>query len=228
MRVDLARRLITSLGLALALAAPVRAQQDTFRWMDFHSAKDQDIIVWVTRALEAEKWTSIREIGVDVRRGAGGDHAAHQPAKPLPAADTFNLWSISLTTHAVTPLFKGVNLRLLDWMQFGDGTLKRTGRTLRRLQRMRGHHLLHGLHYDRSQHIWKARWMRGGQAAPIWSAATPEGVTLTRVYAVLSGPNGRQLLGTWSHFDYGKQKTPRTLSFATIWTPSAAWSGLEF
>jgi len=32
--------------------------------MDFHSAKDQDIIVWVTRALDAEKWSSIRDVGV--------------------------------------------------------------------------------------------------------------------------------------------------------------------
>ena len=49
---------------ALSVSSPLHAQQDTFRWMDFHSAKDQDVIVWVTRALEAEKWTSIREIGV--------------------------------------------------------------------------------------------------------------------------------------------------------------------
>jgi hypothetical protein len=62
------------------------------------------------------------------------------------------------------------------------------------------------LFYDRSQHIWNAHWVRGGQAAPIWSAATPDGVTVTRVYAVLSGPNGRQMLCTWNHFDYGKQK----------------------
>ena len=40
------------------------AQQDTFRWVDFHSPKDQDVVIWVTRSLEAEKWTSIREIGV--------------------------------------------------------------------------------------------------------------------------------------------------------------------
>jgi len=49
-----------------ALGTPVslQAQQDSFRWTDFHAPKDQDVLVWVTRALEAEKWSSIREIGV--------------------------------------------------------------------------------------------------------------------------------------------------------------------
>ena len=61
-------------------------------------------------------------------------------------------------------------------------------------------------YYDRSQHIFNARWIRGGQAVPIWSAAAPEGVNVTRVYAILSGPSGRELVGTWNHFDYGKDK----------------------
>ena len=50
---------------AIAAALPVCAQEpDPFRWMDFHSQKDQDVIVWVTRSLAVENWTAIREIGV--------------------------------------------------------------------------------------------------------------------------------------------------------------------
>ena len=30
-----------------------------------HDQRDQDIVVWVTRALAAENWTAIREIGVE-------------------------------------------------------------------------------------------------------------------------------------------------------------------
>ena len=43
------------LGAAFSASISAPAQQDSFRWMDFHSAKDQDIVVWVTRSLEAEK-----------------------------------------------------------------------------------------------------------------------------------------------------------------------------
>ena len=48
--------------------------------------------------------------------------------------------------------------------------------------------------------------MRGGQGVPVLSANAPAGVDWTQVYAVVSEPNGRQQVGTWSHFDYGKIK----------------------
>jgi len=40
----------------------------------------------------------------------------------------------------------------------------------------------------------------------VWAGSTPEGVNLTRVYAILPGPSGRELVGAWNHFDYGKEK----------------------
>jgi hypothetical protein len=190
---------------ALSSSSSLRAQQETFRWMDFHSAKDRDVIVWVTRALEAEKWTAIREIGVIYDAALVVTTLRANP-EASPGADTFNLWSASLTTHAITPLLEGVNLRFLDWMQFGDGALMELGGIYDDCSECAATTYFTALFYDRSQHIWNAHWVRGGQAAPIWSAATPDGVTVTRVYAVLSGPNGRQMLGTWNHFDYGKQK----------------------
>jgi len=54
-----------SIAFALVLIAPLCAQQgpDEFRWVDFHAQRDQDTIVWVTRSLQPEKWTAIREIG---------------------------------------------------------------------------------------------------------------------------------------------------------------------
>src|SRR5664279_2885133 len=66
-------RLVSYLSLyaliaaALALATPISAQQapENFRWVDFHSAKEADTIAWVKRSLEPEKWTAIREIGVE-------------------------------------------------------------------------------------------------------------------------------------------------------------------
>jgi hypothetical protein len=61
-------------------------------------------------------------------------------------------------------------------------------------------------HYDFSRHAWAARWMRGGQAAPVWSANPPEGASWAQVYAVMTQPDGRACLATWNHFDYGKAK----------------------
>lgn len=194
-----------SIGSALATPPSLHAQQDSFRWMDFHTAKDQDVVVWVTRALEAEKWSSIREVGVLYDAALVVTTLRTNP-QASPSSDTFNLWSVSLTTHALTPLLKGVNLRWLDWMQFSETGPPELGALYEDCAECAATTYFTALYYDRSQHIWNARWIRGGQGVPILSGATPEGVMLTRIYAILSGPNGRQLVGTWNHFDYGKDK----------------------
>lgn len=201
-------RFFLVLGLLAAASSsliPLHAQQDSFRWMDFHSQRDQDIIVWVTRSLEAEKWSSIREIGVLYDAALVVTTLRSNP-QASPGSDTFNLWSASLTSHAITPLLKGVNIRWLDWMQFSQVGPPELGALYDDCADCAATTYFTALYYDRSQHIWNARWVRGGQAVPIWSTASPEGVTVTRVYAILSGPDGRELVGTWNHFDYGKEK----------------------
>ena len=190
---------------ALSNSLPLDAQQDTFRWMDFHSVKDQDIIVWVTRSLEAEKWSSIREIGVIYDAALVVTSLRTNP-QASPESDTFNLWSASLTTHTLTPLLKGANLRWLDWMQFSAIGPQELGALYDDCGECAATTYFTALYYDRSQHIWNSRWMRGGQAVPVWSGNTPAGVTVTRVYAILGGPGGQEIVGTWNHFDYGKEK----------------------
>jgi hypothetical protein len=197
---------------ALVAPAPLRAEQDTFRWMDFHSPKDQDIIVWVTRSLEAEKWSSIREIGVLYDAALVVTTLRANP-QASPGSDTLNLWSASLTTHAITPLLKGINLRWLDWMQFSQTGLQELGALYDDCAECAATTYFTALYYDRSQHIWNARWIRGGQGVPLWTAAAPEGVTVTRIYAILSGPSGTELVGTWNHFDYGKTKPAEDFVF---------------
>ena len=201
-------RFLLTVGLvasALMTSVPLRAQQDSFRWMDFHSTKDQDVVVWVTRALEAEKWSSIREVGVIYDAALVVTTLRTNP-QASPSADTVNLWSVSLTTHAVTALLKGVNLRWLDWMQFSEAGQQELCVLYDDCSECAATTYFTALYYDRSQHIWNARWIRGGQAVPLWSAGTPDGVAVTRVYALLAGPSGRQMVGTWNHFDYGKEK----------------------
>ncbi len=43
------------------------AQQapEQFRWVNFHSPTDNDVVAWVTRSLEPEHWTAIDEIAVE-------------------------------------------------------------------------------------------------------------------------------------------------------------------
>jgi hypothetical protein len=55
--------------------------------------------------------------------------------------------------------------------------------------------------------------MRGTQSVPVWTANPPAGVALNQVYAVLTEPNGRQLIGTWNRFDYGAEKDPEESVF---------------
>jgi hypothetical protein len=197
---------------ALCELPSARAQQDTFRWMDFHNPKDQDIVVWVTRSLEAEKWTSIREIGVLYDAALVVTTLRSNP-QASPSSDTFNLWSASLTTHAITPLLKGVNLRWMDWMQFSTVGPPELGALYEDCAECAATTYFTALYYDRSQHIWNVRWVRGGQAVPLWTANSPAGVTVTRVYAILPGPSGRELVGTWNHFDYGKEKPAEDFIF---------------
>jgi hypothetical protein len=211
--------------IILFLYRPLCAEQDTFRWMDFHSQaqNEQDIIAWVTRSMQPEKWTSIRDIGV-LYDAALVVTTLRSGPQASPTSDTFNVWSASLTSHAITPLLKGVNLRWLDWMQFSDIGPPELGALYDDCSECAATTYFTAFYYDRSQHIWNARWIRGGQGAPIWSGTSPEGVSLTRVYAILAGPNGREMVGTWNHFDYGKQKPPEDFVFRYNLDPS---TGLE-
>lgn len=199
-------KLVCPLLFVLALCSPfATAQQDTFHWIDFHSDKDQPIVVWVTRALTAEKWTSIREIGVLYDAALVVTTDRPNPSAS-PREDSFQIWSVSLTTHAHSPLIKGVNLRWLDWLQFTDAGPRELGLLYDDCRDCEPTTYFTAFHYDFSQHIFTPRWLRGNQTVPVWTDVAPAGVTLSQVYAVLSDPNGRQWLGTWNHFDYGKEK----------------------
>ena len=196
---------VCGLIIAAVTAAGSLKAQDPFRWVDFHSEKDQPVITWVTRALDGEKWTAIREIGVQYDAALVVTTLRPSPQSP-PTADTFNVWGVSLTSHLVTPLLRGANLRWLDWMHFtSDGEPEPTALYDNCLGCAADTYFT-AFHYDLSRHVFAARWMRGGEAAPIWSANGPAGVAWTHVYAVMADSNGRGLLGTWNHFDYGKPK----------------------
>jgi hypothetical protein len=208
MRVVLARRLLGLLTAVLAASVSLSAQQpDTFRWMDFHSPKDQSIVVWVTRSLQVEDWTAIREIGVLYDAALVVTTDRPMPDS-LPGDDTFNVWSVSLTSHLVTPLLKGANLRWFDWERFANGAPLELPVLYDNCRDCDASTYFTAFYYDVARRAWSARWIHGGQGIPVWNAKPPSSVAWSQVYAVLTEGDGHVELCTWNHFDYGKQRPP--------------------
>jgi hypothetical protein len=220
MRAGFSSRLILYLAAVLALALPlpfaVHAQQTsgTFRWIDFHDSKDQNIVAWIARSLQVEKWTAIREIGVvyDAALVVTTDRAG--PQSP-PSDDSFTVWNASLTSHIVAPLLKGVNLRWFEWEHFADDAPAELTVLYDNCHDCAASTFLTSFRYDLAHHQWVARWIRGGQGVLVWNAIPPSApdVTWTQVYALMSGAENRAYLCTWNHFDYGKKRQPSDTIF---------------
>lgn len=227
MRVGFPLRLIGLLAafLTLALSAHAQPPTDTFRWVDFHSTQDESIINWVTRSLQVEKWTAIREVGVLYDAALVVTTDRPTPQSP-PSADTFTIWNASLTSHVIAPLLTGVNLRWFDWEHFVDGGPGELTALYENCHECAASTFFTSFYYDKPHHMWTARWMRGGQGVMVWNAIPPSapGIAWTQVYAVMGGADGRALLATWNHFEYGKQKPPADTLFRYDVDP---FSGLE-
>ena len=181
------------------------------------------MIVWVTRAMEPEKWTAIREIGVEYDAALV---VTTLRASPQSAAnsDTFAVWNVSLTSHLVTPLFHGVNLRWVDWMHFAEGAPLEPAMLYDNCGDCEADTYLTSFYYDVAHRMWSARWMREGQGLHLWSAHPPPGVDWSQAYAVMAEGNGRELVGTWTRFDYGAHKAAEDYIYQYDLDP---WSGLE-
>jgi len=219
------RRLLCLFSSVLFLTATLRAQQssDAFRWIDFHSRQDQNIVAWVTRSLEVDQWTAIREIGVKYDAALVITSLRATP-QSLPANDTFTVWSAALTSHLVAPLLTGVNLRLFDWERFADGDSEDLTALYDNCRTCTAETYFTAFYYDVSRHMWGARWINGGQGAPVWIADTSSDPGWTQVYAVLAEGDGHVELCTWNHFDYGKQKPPTDVLYRYDRDP---FSGLD-
>ena len=194
------------IAIAFIASANSRAQApDSFRWIDFHAPKDQDVVVWVTRALDGQNWSAIREIGVQYDAALV---VTSYRANPQSAAndDVYSIWSVSINNRSLTPILKGSNLRIVDWMLFAVGGPREVGVLYEDCNNCAATTFFTSLYYDLRSHTWAARWMSGGNGVPVWTSSTHPEVTKTQVYAVFADPNGRETLGTWSHLDYGKQR----------------------
>jgi hypothetical protein len=215
MRAGFSSRLIC-LAAMLALAVPTHAQQTSgsIRWIDFHDPKDQNIVAWIERSLQVEKWTAIREIGV-VYDAALVVTTERQGPQSLPSNDSFTVWSASLTSHEVAPLLKGVNLRWFDWEHFTDDAPPELTVLYDSCRECAASTFFTSFRYDLGHHQWAARWIRGGQGVLVWNAVPPTapGVTWTQVFALMSGAQNHAYLATWNHFDYGNKRPPSDTIF---------------
>jgi hypothetical protein len=214
---------VLTFATSMAVAQPA---VEAFHWIDFHDAKDAPTVTWVTQALKAEKWTAIREIGVqwDSALVVTSQRATPQSTPP---SDVYTVWSVSLSKHAVQPLLHGVNPRILNWTTFGGGsqTIPELGLVYDDCSGCdAASTFFTTLYYNFTDHAWRGRWMRGDQAAALWSAGTVDGVVRTQVYGLLTEPPGRAVLGTWSHNDYGKAKPAEDFVFEYSVDPA---TGLE-
>ncbi len=180
-------------------------------------------MAWVTQEMKAEKWSAIREIGVEWDAAVVMTTLRESP-QSTPASDVETVWSVSLAKHEVHPLLHGVKLRILDWTSFAGAMMPELGLTYDDCQMCAASTYFTTLHYSYPDHGWRARWMRGEQAAAISSSGAVDGVTRTQLNALLTAPEGRDVLATWSHFDYGKVKPAEDYVFEYSVDPS---SGLE-
>ena len=233
---DSYRRLLVSACLPLAVfgiiafrpaRASAQANVEAFHWVDFHDAKDAPTVTWVTQALKAEKWTAIREIGVQWDSAVVFTSERKTP-QSTPSSDTYTVWSVSLAKHEVQPLLHGVSPRILNWTSFGGpyqhvpefGLVYNDCDTCETASTF-----FTTLYYNATDHAWRARWMRSNdQAVTLWSAGGVEGVTRTQVYGLLADLLGHQMMATWSHYDYGNAKPAEDFVFQYSVDPA---NGLE-
>ncbi|HEY2468050.1 MAG TPA: hypothetical protein VGI45_09430 [Terracidiphilus sp.] len=200
--------------LATASAPSLSTAQapDTFRWIDFQSPNDQDVVIWVTRALDGQKWSAIREIGVQYDAALVVTTYRSSP-QASPNRDTFTIWSISLADRKLTRIVDGTNLRLTDWLLLDVGQGRELGVLYDNCNDCAATTYFTAFHYDLRQHIWSCRWMQNGKAVTLWTTNSPVGSTQSQVYAVMSDSNGHETLGTWNHIDYGKEKPAEDLIY---------------
>ena len=206
MRRAQARIAFCSLAVLLCgLCARAQQTSGTFRWVDFHSSEDQNIVAWISRSLEVSKWTTIREIGVEFDAALVVTEERSNP-ESAPGSDIFTVWSASLTSHVLAPLLTGVNLRWFDPVRFADDTPTEWPVLYDNCHDCRPDTFFTSFYYDVRSHTWNARWITGAHGAPVWNSTHPAGTNWTQAFAVLSNGEGHVALYAWNHFDYAKPR----------------------
>ena len=192
--------------IVLAPFAGSRAQTpEAFRWVNFHSETDADIINWVNHSMTKEKWTSIREIGVQYDAALVVTEQ-RSSTQSMPDDDIFTVWTVSLTSHDRKPVLSGVKLRFAGWLRFLAGHASELTVLYDDCAHCQATTYFTTFHYDPTSHDFVARWLKAGQAAPVWSSNTLAEGDWVQIYGVYPRADGTVQLGTWSHFEDSAHK----------------------
>jgi hypothetical protein len=194
-------KLATIPALLLAVTASAHAQVlEGFNWVDLKT--DTSTVTTVTKALEAQKYTALREIGLIgdqalVITATRGDLIAQ------PQQDRFNVYGISLKDGKVDPLLDGADLRIFDWQKFYDYDSPELLATYNDCNNCEPTTFLTAFYIDRFTKKWHARWPRSLAGAPL----TATGSGGQSVYALLMNVDQRVVLDTWSRYSQQKKSS---------------------
>ena len=175
------RRILHSIVLGLfVLSARVHCQlPKDFHWVDLK--READTVSRVSRALAADRFSAIREIGLL------GDYALvfttlRQPDAPTPDSDSWKVYNVTIGGGAIKMLLSGYEVRIMAWMPFLLHDRADLGITYTDCVGCEPTIIFTALHYDQG-HGWRARWPNAGIARhsrnPIWHRPTGAFPTMT-------------------------------------------------
>ena len=187
--------------LTMALSAGAQTPPG-FHWVDFK--RQPELVAKIEKALLAEDYSAIREIGI------AGDAALvftseRIPGTPLPEADLWRVYNISLPSGETRQMLGGYQVELKDWLRFEPRGLKDLGVTYLTCWECEPTSMFTALHYDNATG-WRARWPHAssmeydtpGLAFCLGGAGYPyDHDNVDQVFAVLSPAEGHAAAGSW-------------------------------
>lgn len=159
----------------------------------------------VRKALQAEHFTALRDIGVV------GDAAlvfTSNRARPdaVPDSDEIDVYTVSLRTLAQRKLLSAYQLHSVGWSGFVKDRRGELIATFTDCVSCDATTFLTSFYFDGKSDTWQARWMGSQKGAPLSSPHQGKDYELQQVYAVLPDREGQSGLVTWSHYDYSNSR----------------------
>jgi len=198
----LARVKIATAAIMLLLARSSCAQLPTnFSWVNLES--DKKIMPVIRRALRDQNINAIREVGV--KDGfALVMTTSRQPDEPTPDYDSWEIYSINLSTEKSRELFGGYGLKLLEWIGPGNEELALSYLSCWECESAT---LLTTIHLVPGSG-WRARWPNNpvnsaspalpGAVVDIGDMGMPyDDNDVDQIYAFVKQPENSFAIGTW-------------------------------
>jgi hypothetical protein len=164
---------------------------------------EADTVSRVSRALESEQFSAIREIGI-LDGSALVFTTFRVPGAATPDLDSWKVYNVSIADGAVRLLLSGYEVRIMAWMPFLPREPDDLGITYMDCYACEPPILFAALHYDRDRG-WRARWPSADPASPgIQLASADWGIPydedlVDQVWAAMGPPGAAVTIGTWYH-----------------------------